>query len=51
MSARDLTRNNPDRSDRVLYVHDRGSENVQLMRAYPDRSYFRYRFDPITRRG
>ena len=51
MSARDLTRNSPDRSDRVLYVHDLGSDNAQLMRAYPDRSYFRYRFDPITRRG
>jgi hypothetical protein len=51
MSAGDLTRNDPDRSDRVLYVHDLGSENARLMRAYPDRSYYRYRFDPITRRG
>jgi hypothetical protein len=51
MRARDLTRNNPDRSNRVLYVHDAGADNARLMAAYPGRSYFRYRFDPITRRG
>jgi hypothetical protein len=51
MLARDLTRNDPDFADAVLYVHDRESENDRLMTMYPDRSYWRYRFDRRTRQG
>jgi hypothetical protein len=51
MGLRDLTRNDPERGDPVLFVRDAGAENVRLMRAFPRRQYFRYRFDPISRRG
>ena len=51
MNERDLTRNDPDFADAVLYVHDRGPENDGLMAAYPERSYWRYRFDRRTRQG
>jgi hypothetical protein len=51
MSERDLTRNGPDFTDAVLYVHDRGPDNDRLMAVYPERSYWRYRFDRRTRQG
>ena len=51
MRERDLTRNDPDFADPVLYVHDRGPENDRVMAVYPERSYWRYRFDRRTRQG
>lgn len=51
MNERDLTRNDPDFADAVLYAHDRRPENDRLMAAYPERSYWRYSFDRRTRQG
>lgn len=51
MGLRDLTRNDPDLADPVLFVRDAGAENERLMRAFPRRQYFRYHFDPTSRRG
>lgn len=51
MSALDLTRNDPAFTARVLYAHDLGPRNAELMAAYPDRAFYRYRFDRATRRG
>jgi len=51
MKEQDLTRNDPDFADAVLFVHDRRPENDRLMAAYPERSYWRYRFDRRTRQG
>ncbi len=51
MSAKDLTRNGADQDGPVLFVLDLGPENEKLMRYYPDRSFYRYRFDRSVRQG
>jgi hypothetical protein len=42
MQSLDLTRNGVDRNATVLYVHDLGEKNTQLMNYYPNRKYYRY---------
>lgn len=51
MAPADLTRNDPDFGDPVLFVHDRGADNVRLMARYPGWSFWRYRFDQVARQG
>jgi hypothetical protein len=51
MAARDLTRNGTGFSGAVLFARDLGSENGRLMAYYPDRAFYRYRFDRGARQG
>lgn len=51
MAPADLTRNDPDFDDAVLFVHDRGAENARLMARYPGWSFWRYRVDPRSHAG
>ncbi len=51
MAQADLTRNDPDFGDPVLFVHDRGAENARLMARYPGWSFWRYRVDPRSHAG
>jgi hypothetical protein len=51
MAIRDLTRNGVEPTGQVLFVRDLGPENARLMRYYPDRSFYRYRFDRDFRSG
>jgi len=40
-SEEDATRNSPFLDSKILYVHDLGDRNKELMVAYPEREYFR----------
>jgi hypothetical protein len=51
MAPTDHTRNWGRDDGGVLYALDRGADNARLMAAYPDRSCFRYTYDPATSRG
>ncbi len=51
MPIRDLTRNDIDYSNSVLYVWDRGDDNKRLMEYYPKREYYTYLYDKNSRRG
>ncbi len=51
MTERDLTRNGVEASGRILFVRDLGPEDARLMEYYPDRSFFRYRYDRDARVG
>lgn len=44
MPVEDLVRNDVEYKNRVLFVHDRGEENRILMRHYPERKYFAFRY-------
>ena len=46
MGAMDLTRNNLDYTGEVIYAHDLGERNAELMKLYPDRTFYRYVRDP-----
>lgn len=50
MAEEDATRNDPLLKNRILYAHDLGERNKDLMAAYPDRSFYRGTFDPETAR-
>jgi hypothetical protein len=45
MERRDLTRNELDFSNSVLYALDLGEENQKLMKYYPQKEYYQYFFD------
>jgi hypothetical protein len=51
MVGRDLTRNGTDFSASVLFALDLGLENRRLIEYYPDRTFYRYRFDRRSRTG
>lgn len=51
MAPADLTRNDPDFGDAVLFAHDRGPENTRLMARYPGWSFWRYRVDARSHKG
>lgn len=42
MPVRDLTRNDMNYRNDVIYAEDRGDENKALMEFYPERKYYRY---------
>ena len=46
MGQLDLTRNGMDYNSSVIYAHDLGERNQELMKFYPDRTFFRYVRDP-----
>lgn len=45
LSEDDATRNSPFLDGRILYVHDLGERNRELVAAYPGRSYYRGSYD------
>ncbi len=49
--ATGFLRNDLDLRRDVIYALNRREKNIDLMRAYPDRSYFLYRFDRTTSRA
>jgi len=51
MNPHDHTRNWGRYDGNVLYAIDRGEENRALMDAYPDRSCYRYTYDPVSSGG
>jgi hypothetical protein len=51
MNAVDHTRNWGRYDGSVLFALDRGDDNVRLMNLYPDRSCYRYTYDPVARGG
>jgi hypothetical protein len=50
MPAADLTRNGVRFDGSVLYVRDRGRENVRLLAHFPGRKAYRFEYDLKTRR-
>ncbi len=51
MSIGDLTRNDIDFTNDVLYVWYRGKEDAALKAFYPQKSYYLYFYDPARKRG
>ena len=51
MNIMDLTRNGTGFSGSVLWALDFGPDNRRLMDYYPDRTFYRYRFDRLRRAG
>jgi len=51
MAPTDHTRNWGRYDGGVLFALDRGGDNARLMDAHPDRSAYRYAYDPVTSRG
>ena len=49
MPAGDLTRNGTTFDGPVLYVHDLGERNRELLRAHPGRSAYVFEYDPKER--
>lgn len=47
LSEDDAVRNSPFLDGRILYAHDRGEQNTDLMAMYPDRQFFRGTYDPV----
>lgn len=45
MAEEDAVRNSPRLDGRILYAHDLGERNVELMRAFPGREYYRGTYD------
>lgn len=45
MSEDDAVRNSPKLDGRILYAHDLGGRNQELMKAFPARSYYRGTYD------
>lgn len=45
IAEEDATRNSPFLDGRILYVHDLGDRNKELMAVYPEHEYFRGTFD------
>ena len=45
MAEEDAVRNSPFLDGRILYAHDLGDRNKELMIAYPDREYYRGTYD------
>jgi len=46
MGELDLTRNGMDHNSSVIYAHDLGERNQELMKFYPDRAFYKYVRDP-----
>lgn len=51
MEPRDLTRNDPDLKNSVLYVLDKGRKNRELKAYFPDRDFYVYWRKPDQARG
>ncbi len=51
MKIYDLTRNDGDYQNSVLYAIDHGRGNRALMSFYPDRTYYHYHYDKRLRQG
>jgi hypothetical protein len=45
LAEEDSTRNSPFLDGRILYAHDLGERNKELMAAYPGRAYYRGTYD------
>ena len=50
MPIQDLTRNDLDYSNSVLYVWDRGKDNQRLMEYYPKKHYYTYSYDKKSKK-
>lgn len=50
MSQEDAVRNHPQLNDLILYAHDLGEKNVQLMKHYPERTNYRAVYDRGSKR-
>jgi hypothetical protein len=51
MPVEDLTRNDPDYANSVLFAKDQGVDNLSLMNHYPERNYYYYFRDRNNSRG
>ena len=51
IAEEDAVRNSPRLDGRILYAHDLGQKNQVLMRAFPERKYYRGTFDRRTKQG
>ncbi|OGW83293.1 MAG: hypothetical protein A2Z83_04605 [Omnitrophica bacterium GWA2_52_8] len=45
IAEEDAVRNSPKLDARILYAHDLGARNPELMRAFPEREYYRGTYD------
>jgi hypothetical protein len=45
MAEEDAVRNSPYLDTRILYAHDLGVRNPELMALYPERKYYRGSYD------
>jgi len=51
MAEEDAVRNSPFLEGRILYAHDLGERNKELMAAYPGLSYYRGTYDRSMQRA
>jgi hypothetical protein len=51
MNPKDLTRNELDYSNDVVYALNRQKENIALMDFYPERDFYLYSYDRNNQRG
>jgi len=51
IAEEDAVRNSPRLDGRILYAHDLGMKNVQLVKYYPDRQYYRGTYDRKLKRA
>ena len=49
LTEEDAVRNHPLLNTKILYAHDLGDKNKELMRLYPDREYYRGSYDSDVR--
>lgn len=50
IAEEDAVRNSPFLDGRILYAHDLGDKNPQLMAYYPDREYYRGTYDQFKKK-